>query len=141
MADSMTYVQRNYKPKKVTFIATLTGACIMALGKTTGGIFSNDDDLSAKVVEAGKRSFEPMWRLPINDEFRDVIKLKNAADITNASAVPYGGASQAACFLERFVEDERVWAHLDIAGPSIGLGQTDTTGFGAQVLIELIDQI
>ena len=74
MCDVMTYVQRNYKPKKMIDIATLTGACMVALGVEQGGLFTMDDDMAADLLKCGKDSFEEFWRLPITDEHRDTIK-------------------------------------------------------------------
>ena len=134
MADTMTYVQRAFKPKKVAYIATLTGACIVALGKTTGGLFSPHDDMVADFKKASDESFEPMWHMPLNDEFRDAIKGQYGADIANIGDSRWGGASQAAAFLERFIEDKRPWAHLDIAGPTT-MDTKDASGFGAKLLL------
>lgn len=119
MADTMTYVQRNFKPKKVTYIATLTGASVVALGKTTGGLFSTDDTMVADWKKASENSHEALWHMPLNAEHRESIKGKYGADISNMGAYRWGGASQAAAFLEHFVEDKRPWAHLDIAGPGV----------------------
>lgn len=141
MADSMTYVQEKFDPKKVMYIATLTGGCIVALGLDTAGLFSTDDKFADDILSASKKCHEPFWRLPVNDEFREKIKSSKLAwDITNNSGSAWGGAAQAACFLECFIEKDRPWAHLDIAGPSIGLTD-DCTGFGAQTLIEVIDKL
>lgn len=138
MADTATYVQRNYNPKKLTYTATLTGTCIMALGTTTAGLFSTDDDFVELIKGASVKSFEPVWQLPINDEFRESIAGKFGADISNMGASRWGGACQAAAFLERFVEDKRPWAHIDIAGPAMAFGNPgpgkDATGFGAKLL-------
>jgi len=140
MADTMTYVQRHFKPKKVSYIATLTGACLVALGTTTGGLFSTDEGMIEAFKKASEDSHEPMWHLPLNDEHRENIKGRYNADINNIGAIPYGGSSQAAAFLEKFIEDERPWAHLDIAGPAIKGVKGDASGFGAKLLLQFIKE-
>lgn len=95
--------------------------------------------MRASFKKASADSSEPMWPMPINDEFREAIKGKYGADISNMGADRWGGASHAACFLEAFVEDERPWVHLDIAGPGI-FGAHDASGFGAKLLLSYIDK-
>ena len=97
LGDTMTYVQREFKPKLLIDLATLTGACKIALGNETAGLFGNDDDLKNNLKEASKSSFEPIWPLPIGDDHKEAIK-GSYGDIKN-SAGPYGGASTAAAFL------------------------------------------
>mgnify|MGYP002634880272 CR=1 FL=1 len=91
----------------------------------------------ARITKASNNSYEAFWRLPITDEHRNMIKGKWGADIANFGP-PFGGASQAAAFLEHFVEDKRPWAHLDIAGPAVG-NEMEQQGFGAKTLLYLID--
>jgi leucyl aminopeptidase len=137
MADTMTYVQRNFKPKKVTYIATLTGACAVALGKTTGGLFATDKEMVTGWKNAAADASEPMWPMPIADEHRESTVGKFGADLSNMGDCRWGGACHAAAFLEKFIEDERPWAHLDIAGPAI-FGEKDASGFGAKLLLSYI---
>lgn len=99
-------------------LATLTGACVVALGNETAGVFSNDDDLVEELKAASKESFEPIWHLPIQDEHKETIK-GAYGDISNTGKSRYGGASSAAAFLLSFVEKGTKWAHLDIAGPAM----------------------
>ena len=99
-------------------LATLTGAILVALGQTTAGLFSNDDVLAKCLKQSGDRTFEPVWRMPIMDEHRESMKGLQS-DLNNKGKTPYGGASQAAAFLEKFVDKDVKWAHLDIAGPAI----------------------
>ena len=140
MADTLTYVQRNFKPKKMCDIATLTGACVVSLGKSTGGIFTTDKEIRNQWKAASADSFEAMWPMPINDEFREATKGKYGADLSNMGNCPWGGASHAAAFLEFFTEDERPWAHLDIAGPGVFFdsSEPDAPGFGARLLLSYI---
>lgn len=142
MADTMTYIQRHYKPKKVAYIATLTGSCIIALGKGTAGLFSTDDEMVEAFEHASEDAFEPVWHMPLNDEHRDSVKGRYGADLNNIGADRWGGSCQAAAFLERFIEDERPWAHLDIAGPvSYGKSENgDASGYGAKLLLSYIDK-
>jgi leucyl aminopeptidase len=137
MADTMTYVQRNFNPRKVSYIATLTGSCMVALGLKTAGIFSTDDAMIKALKEAGDLSDEAVWHLPLNDEHREATKGKHGTDLENVGPTRWGGASTAAAFLESFIEDERPWAHIDIAGPGC-LMDNDQSGFGAKLLLSLI---
>ena len=123
-------------------LATLTGAVCVALGNDTAGLFSNNDEFSASLLESSKRTFEPLWRLPIMKEHRETMK-GSASDLNNKGKTPYGGSSQAAAFLERFVEKDVEWAHLDIAGPAMASGAkppvcNDGTGFGVHLLLDYI---
>ncbi len=112
LADALTYAKR-FEPRYVIDIATLTGACVMALGKVYTGLFTNDEELAARLLDAGRRSLDPAWRLPADDEYGESMK-SNFADFANLGA-RYAGASSAAHFLSRFA-DRNGWAHLDIAG-------------------------
>jgi leucyl aminopeptidase len=112
LCDAITYSQR-FKPRCIIDVATLTGACVIAVGNVYTGLFSNDDDLADELLESGKRSLDPAWRLPADAEYGETLK-SNFADFANAGSRE-GGASIAANFLSRFVGDTP-WAHLDIAG-------------------------
>ena len=112
LADALTYAKR-FEPRYVIDIATLTGACVVALGKLYTGLFTNDDDLSEQLLDAGRRSLDPAWRMPADAEYGESMK-SNFADFANLGA-RYAGASSAAHFLSRFADPEG-WAHLDIAG-------------------------
>ncbi|MEO7822672.1 MAG: leucyl aminopeptidase [Gemmatimonadaceae bacterium] len=112
LADLLSYVRR-YDPDVVIDAATLTGACVIALGHSASGIFSNDEALIAEVLAAGKRAGEPGWPLPMWDEYKDLIK-SDVADVKNSGGRP-AGAVTAALFLREFV-DGFPWLHLDIAG-------------------------
>jgi leucyl aminopeptidase len=112
LCDAMTYA-RQFKPRCLIDVATLTGACVVALGHLYTGLFCNDDELSSALGAAGERSLDPVWRMPLNDEYGETLR-SNFADFANAGTRD-GGASVAANFLQRFV-DGIPWAHLDIAG-------------------------
>jgi leucyl aminopeptidase len=103
-------------PAAVIDVATLTGACVVALGNGVTGVFSNDDDLAARVVAAGDVAGEPAWRMPVVDDYRKLLD-SEVADMKNVGPAPPGGAITAALFLREFV-GSTPWAHMDIAGPS-----------------------
>jgi leucyl aminopeptidase len=112
LADVLSYA-RKFDPAVVIDAATLTGACVIALGNTASGVFSTDEALSSEVIAAGKRAGEPGWAMPLWDEYRDLIK-SDVADIKNSGGRP-AGAITAAMFLKEFTESYP-WVHLDIAG-------------------------
>lgn len=112
LCDAITYAKQ-FKPCEIIDIATLTGACVVALGKINSGLFSNDNFLSNQLIDAGKKLLDPIWLLPIDEEYNEEIK-SNFADLANSSG-PYAGAITAACFLSNFVGNHK-WAHIDIAG-------------------------
>ncbi|MCR9191626.1 MAG: leucyl aminopeptidase [Gammaproteobacteria bacterium] len=113
LADALTYAKQ-FQPRYMIDIATLTGAIIVALGNTTTGLMSNDDQLAEKILAAAAHSQEKTWRLPIGKEYQTLLD-SPAADMLNSPAVRVAGSITAACFLSRFVDD-LPWAHLDIAG-------------------------
>ncbi|MEB4592598.1 leucyl aminopeptidase [Candidatus Thiothrix sp. Deng01] len=112
LCDALTYVER-FNPAAVIDIATLTGACITALGHHTSGLLSNNDALAEEVLAAGKQACDEAWRLPMGEKYQEQLK-SNFADMGNIGGPP-AGAITAACFLARFTENYP-WAHLDIAG-------------------------
>ncbi len=112
LCDALTYAER-FKPAAVIDIATLTGACVVALGHHNSGLFSKDDALAEQLLAAAKTSGDPAWRMPLDDEYQEQLK-SNFADVANIGT-PGGGAVTAACFLSRFTE-AYPWAHLDVAG-------------------------
>ena len=112
LCDALTYARR-YKPAAVIDIATLTGACVVALGAPASGLFSNDDELAEDLLSAGKDSGDRAWRMPVWDEYQSQLK-SPYADMANVGGRS-AGAVTAACFLARFTENMK-WAHLDIAG-------------------------
>jgi leucyl aminopeptidase len=120
-------------------VATLTGAIIVALGSTYAGVMANDDDWAEEVVDAGERSGEPLWRLPLHEQYADLVK-GQFADLNNAPEARKAGSIVGAEFLKRFVNDAP-WAHVDIAGTAWDLGRTYAakggSGFGVRLLVEL----
>ncbi|WP_066410183.1 leucyl aminopeptidase [Bordetella ansorpii] len=112
LCDALTYAER-FKPSAVIDIATLTGACVVALGGVNTGLFSKDDALADALLAAGRQSLDTAWRMPMDDAYQEQLK-SNFADIANIGG-PQAGAVTAACFLSRFAK-AYPWAHLDIAG-------------------------
>ncbi|MCG7601192.1 leucyl aminopeptidase [Halomonas sp. McH1-25] len=112
LCDALTYAER-FEPASVVDIATLTGACVIALGSHATGLFSNDDDLALDLLEAGETAWDRAWHMPLWDEYQGQLD-SNFADMANIGGRP-AGAITAACYLSRFA-DKYPWAHLDIAG-------------------------
>ena len=112
LCDALTYAER-FKPVVTVDIATLTGACVIALGGHRSGLFSPDDALAAELLSAGEQAGDPAWRMPLDEEYDDALK-SNFADMGNVGSRA-GGAITAAKFLQRYTAKQR-WAHLDIAG-------------------------
>lgn len=137
LADALSYAQ-DYKPKFVIDVATLTGACVVALGEQYAGLFTRDEDFSSLIKTLSEDCGESVWRLPLDDNFKGMMKSK-IADVKNISETRYGGASSGAGFLEHFTDYP--WAHLDIAGVAWSGEQphhyTGATGYGVQLLVEL----
>ncbi|GAB3943738.1 leucyl aminopeptidase [Spirosoma harenae] len=147
LADGLGYMIHNYSPDVLIDLATLTGNVISALGYHAAGLFTHNDELSSKLLEAADQTGERLWRLPIWDVYKEDIR-SDVADLKNYSGKPFAGAISAAKFLEVFTENHPAWAHLDIAGMAFadtefGL-QKNATGFGIRLLIAylqaLIDQ-
>jgi leucyl aminopeptidase len=112
LCDALTYAER-FKPAVVVDIATLTGACVIALGHHNSGLFSADDGIARQLLAAGQAAFDPCWRMPLDDEYGEALK-SSFADMANVGPRP-GGAITAAMFLRRFT-GKYPWAHLDVAG-------------------------
>ena len=138
LADALAYAIE-LGAERVIDIATLTGAVTIALGSSFAGVIANDDDLAAAVSDAGERSGELVWRLPLHPEFKELMKGK-VADLSNLAAKRKAGTITAASFLEEFV-GETPWAHIDIAGTAWDVGReytgSEASGFGVRLLVEL----
>ena len=133
LADCMNWTQENYKTKVMIELSTLTGAMIFALGHRFAGGFTNSENLVNDLIKAGKQVHEEVWHMPLVDYHRELVKHKYA-DITNSSGKPEAGSSQAAAFLENFVEQNVEWIHLDVAGMAMQGGEG--TGYGPRLLIQ-----
>jgi leucyl aminopeptidase len=135
LCDCITY-SRRYKPAAVIDVATLTGACIVALGNHTSGLMSNNEPLAKELESAGIRADDRAWRLPIGEEYVDQLK-SNFADIANVGGRE-GGACTAASFLWKFAKDLE-WAHLDVAGTAwLGGAQKGSTGRPVPLLVDFL---
>jgi leucyl aminopeptidase len=143
LADALTYTQRNFKPKFVVDLATLTGAIMVALGSENAGLFSNDDKLARRIHDAGQAVGEPVWRLPLGPGYDKMIRSK-IADMKNITGSTYAGSIAAAQFLQRFVEKGQAWAHLDMAGTAWQDGEQKAlvpswgVGWGVRLLDRLV---
>ena len=140
LADALSFAAEN-RPAKILDLATLTGACMVALGPKVAGLFSTNEDFSASLIAACKATGERVWRLPLDDDYKDQLK-SNVADLKNVGG-KWGGAITAAKFLEQFV-DGKPWIHLDIAGPSWSDSDNSTrdaggTGCFVRTLVTLLE--
>jgi leucyl aminopeptidase len=140
LCDALTYAQEKYDPLAIIDIATLTGACVIALGHLHTGLFSNDLKLINKIKKASKLSHDSVWHMPSDEEYGDTMAT-HYADFANIGTGRAAGASLAAQFLSRFI-DNVPWAHLDIAGTAYGSGQNKiSSGRPVPLLIQiLLDQ-
>ena len=142
LADALTYAER-YQPQAIVDLATLTGACVIALGDNVAGLMSNNDTLQARVEAAGEKSGEKVWPLPLWDSYFELLK-SNVADLKNVDGRK-AGAITAAVFLKQFVPEGVPWAHLDIAGcaweekgsPLVPKG---ASGMGVHLLIRMLQE-
>ena len=143
LADALTFTEKKFKPKFMVDLATLTGAIIVSLGSEYAGLFSNNDNLSKQLIEAGEKVDEKLWRMPLHENFDKLINSKNA-DMQNINYVGGAGSTTAAQFLQRFILNKTPWAHLDIAGMAFSkyggaLNSGGATGFGVRLLNQLIE--
>ena len=137
LADALTYVRR-FKPAVVVDVATLTGACVIALGAHYSGLMSADDELARELVSAGERADDRTWRMPLVDDYGEQLK-SNFADFANTGGRE-GGAITAAVFLSKFTQGMR-WAHMDIAGVAWLTGaQKSSTGRPVPLLVDFLLQ-
>jgi leucyl aminopeptidase len=140
LADLLTYVQKEDKPAAMVNLATLTGAIIVALGHYYAGMFSNNDAFANALTAAGKTTGEHVWRMPLGPEYDKLIDSK-FADMKNVGPRQAGSVT-AAQFLQRFVENDTPWAHLDVAGTAMNSPTTDTNrSWGAGWGVRLLDQL
>jgi leucyl aminopeptidase len=139
LADALWWTKENVKPKFMVNLATLTGAILVALGTENAGLFSNDDELSTRLSEAGKATGETVWRMPMGPAYDKLIDSK-FADMKNTGG-RHAGSITAAHFLKRFV-GETPWAHLDIAGTAMASPATETnTSWGSGWGVRLLDRL
>ena len=142
LADALTFTEKNFKPKFIVDLATLTGAIIISLGEEYAGLFSNNDDLSKNIFKASQNVNEKVWRLPLHKNY-DKLMNSSIADVQNINYAGGAGSITAAQFLQRFILNDTPWAHLDIAGMAFSkkaanLNQGGATGFGVMLLNDLV---
>lgn len=142
LADALTYIQQEYAPEKVIDLATLTGAAMVALGSEYGAVYSTDDDLYATAETAAKHTGEKVWRMPL-DEIFDKEMEGNAADLRNIGKARWGGSCTAAAFLKQFIDADRTWMHMDIAGTPYAAKPTTfapigANGYGVRLLLSML---
>jgi leucyl aminopeptidase len=140
LADALDFASKE-KPDAIIDLATLTGACVVALGEFVAGLFTKDESLSKKLFNSGLTTHDLIWPLPMWDDYHELNK-SELADVKNLGG-RWGGAISAAKFLENFVDKKIPWAHLDIAGPSIANSYNNyskkyMTGFGVRLLFEFL---
>ena len=140
LCDALTYAQRRWNPSMIVDVATLTGACVVALGDDVAGLFCQDATLAQRIKDFGDIVGEPYWPLPLWDRYFELLK-SETADFANAGARA-GGASSAAVFLKQFITFDGSWAHLDIAGPGFVTRKIPNcpaggTGFAVRTLMRV----
>ncbi|MCK9489064.1 MAG: leucyl aminopeptidase [Xanthomonadales bacterium] len=136
LCDALTYAEQKLSPKVLIDCATLTGACVVALGKHPHGLFSPDDELAAELLDAGQATLDRAWRMPLWKDYQEGLD-SVVADVANIGG-KWGGSITAACFLWRFTEGQR-WAHLDIAGTAWDEGRKGlATGRPVPLLFEYL---
>jgi leucyl aminopeptidase len=143
LADVLTFTEKEFKPKFIIDLATLTGAIIASLGEEYAGLFSNNDDLSNKIFQSGNKVGEKVWRLPLHKNYNKLMD-STVADVQNINYSGGAGSITAAEFLQRFIINKTPWVHLDIAGMAFSkkaanLNPSGATGFGVRLLNKLIE--
>ena len=137
LADALIYACKQ-KPDAIVDLATLTGACVIALGEEIAGLWANDDELADELEEASSSCGENLWRMPLQLTYKEGLK-SMLADMKNTGPRA-GGSITAALFLKEFIEEGISWAHIDIAGPcwsdkGFGANPSGATGYGVQTLV------
>ncbi|MDD3793266.1 MAG: leucyl aminopeptidase family protein [Candidatus Gracilibacteria bacterium] len=146
LADGVSYISKNYKLNKIVTIATLTGACMVALGYRYAGIMGNDEDLISRFLDYSKTNFEKYNRLPFDDYFIEKTRSK-IADLENLNRAVFAGSTMGAAFLSNFVLNGEAYTHLDIAGTALnsyepyGYANQGMTGFGVDSLSTIIKNL
>ncbi|MBI5620348.1 leucyl aminopeptidase [Candidatus Gottesmanbacteria bacterium] len=145
LADALSYAEANVKAHAIIDLATLTGACMVALGEDVAGMFTDNEVLGSALTTAAKQSGEFIWGLPLVKEYKEHLK-SEIADVKNISSSRYGGAINGALFLQEFAPKGVPWAHLDIAGPAYAekdapLTPKGGTGFGVRMILRYLQEL
>jgi leucyl aminopeptidase len=140
LADALEYASKQ-NPDEILDFATLTGAIIYALGEFLAGLFTQNNDLADRIIASGENTYERVWRMPFGNEFNSHVDSK-IADVANLGR-GYGGAITAGKFLERFVDKDIPWAHMDIAGCAVkhkykNYTKDYNTGFGVRLMVDYL---
>jgi|YelNatPaOPRAMG01_1025707.scaffolds.fasta_scaffold05827_9 leucyl aminopeptidase len=143
LADALYYAAKTYKPATLIDLATLTGACVVALGSEASGIMGNEDELINQLINAGEKSGDRLWKLPLWDEYKELLK-SDVADIKNSGS-RWAGTIQGGIFLKEFVDNAK-WAHIDIAGTAYlekpkAYFKKGATGVGVRLLIKFFEEM
>jgi leucyl aminopeptidase len=146
LADALDYAS-NYKPKAVIDVCTLTGAAIICFGHLLAGLMGNDKDLIKKIFDAGEKTYERVWELPLYDDYDKLMK-SDFADIKNTGPMRQAGTIMGGIFLKKFADDKYPWAHLDIASVGFNVAESITeyqtpgaTGYGVRLFVELLKNL
>lgn len=144
LADTMAYTVARFKPEALIDLATLTGSCVVALGEKIAGLFTNDEDLAATILDAAQGAGERCWRLPMPEDYKELLK-SEVADISNVGQDRWAGAILGALFLAHFAVGAR-WAHIDIAGPvwskkETAYGGAGATGFAVRLMVAVLSRL
>jgi leucyl aminopeptidase len=144
LADALTYAERNFQPRAMIDIATLTGAVVIALGNIRAGLLSTNDELASALFSSGEKTFERVWRLPLDEEYFDQIK-GDDSDIKNSGGRP-AGSIIGGMFLKQFVTDATPWAHVDVAGVAdtekeLPYCPKGGVGFGVRLFLDYIQSL
>ena len=136
LADALVYCDKELDCSSIIELSTLTGACMVALGKGVSGVWTDDEGLAADLTDVSKATEEKAWRMPLEKSYNKELESK-IADIKNIGG-RYGGAITAALFLQNFVDKKKPFAHIDIAGPVWDDGAGVATGYGAKLVTEWV---
>jgi leucyl aminopeptidase len=144
LSDALTYASQELNPRAIIDLATLTGGVLVALGKLRAGILSNDDALAEALIQSGERTDERLWRLPLDEEYFELIK-GGDSDLKNSAGAPMASTIVGGTFLKQFVMNDVPWAHIDIAGTAWAEGgpnkSISATGFGVRLVLDYLERL
>ena len=135
LADALVYADKEVGADSIIELSTLTGACMVSLGKQIAGVWTDNDELASDLESASKATKDSTWRMPMAKEYMEQLE-STFADVKNLGT-PYGGAITAALFLTKFVSPKKPFAHIDIAGP-VWADKEGATGFGCKLVVEWV---